>query len=711
MKIATTIILLGLISVTLFGETNIVARKDFDASEMWKPKQILDRDFWNMFFGAKYSDKKKTLRNQLYFPTASLPENMRKYLDIPAFTEVAIIPSSLTKANLRKNADGSMTLIPPDYSDWIPANRPYWLRNVYFTRLFPRFTDLRFHTEYKPDWELYKAWREKNPNFLAFYSLSEWGNNMNTLFMHLRNRYVKGGHLTPEQVDKIAETYEENPKTRRDYVNNRLRPDFDHAMKVGYNEITAMDGAWNIANLAAAWGAKLIGVETSRVYMNWQFQMMHVRGAARQFDIPWSWYAAAHATIRDKNGHSTGKGAEPYAWRRSERGGPDCGASLNSRMRVSYMAYLAGANFYQRETAEGNYWDFTAKGDDRWKPMPEGQMYIDFFNFTKKNPGRGTPYTPVALLVAHDRGTFRNPGKAFWRYAYTHGDNMLDAFICTIFPPFSASKAYRDGIEMTLLNCQYGDIFDILTPDFDDAKPFARILPAYKVAVLVGEYEKNQGMVTAMVNYVAEGGTLILNAKHLELGFNKEFTGISTGGIFQDANGKCTTLIPDKAAVIYADAAGRPLFTRNQYGKGAVIVAARHYLTQDFSADNANEVLGETINGKRKFPDIKWLLDHLHQEIVPAKVTGDIQYGFNKTAKGWWIYLFNNKGVMKTALTPQRIDNSADTVVEIEFTEMNPSAVRELFTEKQFSGKTIKVPVPAGSCRILEIVENKGLTK
>ncbi len=450
----------------------------------------------------------------------------------------------------------------------------------------------------------------------------------------------------------------------------------------------------------------MICMESARVYVNWQYMMMFYRGAARQFNIPWGWYAASHATIRNPNGAATNKGAEPYAWKRGDFGGPDCGASLNSRERVSYMAYLSGANTYARETVGGNYWDYTAKGEDRWKPAPEGQMYIDFFNFTRRNPDRGTPYAPIALLVAHDRGTCRLPGKAFWRYRYLQSDNMLDAFITTIFPPQSPMALHRKGIEMTLLNSKYGDIFDALTPDFEKSEAFARILPAYKAAILIGEYENNPGMVDAMVAYVKGGGTLILNSRHLNLKFPAGFTGVRTAGEFTDGGCKSALLKPESASVLLADKEKRPVFTRNKYGKGAVIVSAPHFLTphyDDSNEETANSVLRETVGGKRKFPHVQWLLDRLLEEVVPANVAGDIQYGFNRTADGWWIYLFNNNGVLKTALTPQKFDPSAKTMVKIDLGKLNVVSIKELMSGETFTGNRIEVPVEPGKCRILHV--------
>ena len=42
-------------------------------------------------------------------------------------------------------------------------------------------------------------------------------------------------------------------------------------------------------------------------------------------------------------------------------------------------------------------------------------------------------------------------------------------------------------------------------------------------------------------------------------------------------------------------------------------------------------------------------MDCIAPGLLPVKVEGDIQYGMNKAAGGWWLYLFNNKGVTKFA--------------------------------------------------------------
>ena len=684
----------------------LVARQDFEVAPAWQPKVFMGRDFWSILPGTRFVPQREKYGNSLYFPVASLPEPMRRHLDIPAFTEVAVKAPPVSRSDRRLNPDGSATVIPPDYRDWVPTNCPLIVSSHRFVRPLGHSLDLWTQFDYQP-YEEYGAWKARHPNFWFVHGLGEWGNNVNMLFHSLAN-YRSQGKITQETWEAFAERYMENPPDRRAYVKHRLKPDFERACAVWQGDASvqdAFDGMWNVAHLAAYWGAGMISVETARSFNNWQYQMMFHRGAARQFGIPWCWYAANHINIRDANGKTIG-GVDPWAWKTESGGGPDTGASLSSRERVYYMAYLAGANAFQSETAMMCYWDATATGEDRWKPAPEGQIYIDFYNFTRSNPRRGVPYTPIALLVPHDRGTSRLPGKAFWRYRYQHGDNMLDAFVTTLFPPVSARRMHRLGVEMTLLNSKYGDLFDALTPDFARANAFARVLPAYKVAILIGAYDEHPGMVKALTDYVRGGGTLILNARHLSLGFPEGFAGVRMNGEFTAEGYTFAALQPDGAEVLMADPSSRPVFTRNAYGTGAVVVGAPAFLTphyDDGSEARANEALTETVSGQRKFPYVEWLLDHLLDEVIPVKVTGDIQYGFNRTPGGWWLYLFNNKGVLKTALTPQKLDPAAKAVVKVDLRGLRPTAVRDLVSGDTFDGDTFALSVAPGKYRILDV--------
>ena len=52
-------------------------------------------------------------------------------------------------------------------------------------------------------------------------------------------------------------------------------------------------------------------------------------------------------------------------------------------------------------------------------------------------------------------------------------------------------------------------------------------------------------------------------------------------------------------------------------------------------------------------------------ETMPVSVDGDIQWGVNKTEKGWLVYLINNTGVIKFSDEPEEYDLSKTARVTV----------------------------------------------
>ena len=69
------------------------------------------------------------------------------------------------------------------------------------------------------------------------------------------------------------------------------------------------------------------------------------------------------------------------------------------------------------------------------------------------------------------------------------------------------------------------------------------------MAILIGEYEKNPEMLRSLINYVQNGGTLLLNVKQLQLGFSEEFVGIKVGEEFTDNDYRFNKLLPLSAKI------------------------------------------------------------------------------------------------------------------------------------------------------------------
>ncbi|MBQ9338247.1 MAG: hypothetical protein IJS14_13225 [Lentisphaeria bacterium] len=704
----------------------LTARKDHDISPVWVPKKFMGRDFRLSLPVSRYRPPEdpaeraefdaKKLNKYVYlpYPQDKLPPDVRKYLDIPAFRDLIYFVGYVDRGDVKKNPDGTYSFdLEKIARRFPPKDQPFLVSIQRFTRPISKNTRRFFFLEnFRHDPKKYEQWLAKHPNLLAIRTLGEWGNEANMLPRRI-DSFLKGEKkLTPENKAKVAEDWPNKFANRREYVEKRLKRLYDRHLEIWFNrgtEFSALEGMWCVNHLAAYWGGNNILIhETSRSLAMWQVQLMFNRGAARQFGKYWGWYAASYLTAYDSKGNWM-VDAEPAAWKRSEHWRPGYGLSKNAIERVYRMAWLAGTNMFEREDVDSNFWNRQATGEERWKPAPEGQIFIDFANFVRKNPDRGVTYTPIALLVPYDQGASRNIMNAFGKFPYLKADNMYHGFIATIFPQFPRQSAQKKGREVTLRNSKYGDIFDVLTPDFPDSTALKKTLGAYHVAILTGGYEKHPAMAEALREYVQNGGTLVLNSVQLN-NFDPSFTGVKlTGQTVKEDGYVLDKLELAGAKTLLSLKDGTPVFTAFDQGKGRVIVASPRWLVPDFpdATKEARTVMGETANGKRKFKYIRALLDKLIDELLPVEVTGAIQYGLNKTKDGWLVYLFNNEGITKFTDTPETFDPSKTAEVTVRLKAIEVGQAHDLCSGEDFpvDGGKFTVKVEPGRYRILKLVK------
>jgi hypothetical protein len=105
------------------------------------------------------------------------------------------------------------------------------------------------------------------------------------------------------------------------------------------------------------------------------------------------------------------------------------------------------------------------------------------------------------------------------------------------------------------------------------------------------------------------------------------------------------------------------------------------------------------------FPEVETLLAGLERDYFPFKVEGDCLYGANRTEKGWWLWVFNNKGVTKFTDLPHSVDNSFDVEVKISRAKDRIASVREIVHEREVpvSGGSFSWRVAAGDLAVFEI--------
>ena len=707
----------------------------FPIPDSWKPKVILGRDFWMVGTDIVHKGNKMTSTpwncipaGDSFFPLAEADPGIRKLAAMPAFYDTAK-QVWCRHDYAKKNPDGTYSLLlPPIPDNKLVTEYPLFLYGTGAVRVSlvsknynPKKSKLynldrvREHVRRyyfgKFDHKALQEFRRKHPNLLAVTGCTEWFNEASSHVFNSRFAGIeKWKMVTPEEADRIRRDYRMDDSSFKGTL-HRAQKLFDRSAEIigDASLISTFDGSRCVGHLAAYHGAGIVGCETSRIWRYWENQMICERGAARQFGRPWEWYIASYVDKYTRDGKLvTG---EYDAKRRPFRG-----MSHNLVDRTFYYAYLSGVNFIARENDYHNF--FTSW--DTWDLSIEGENYVRFFNFTKANPDRGAPYTPIALLkpaqcIEKREATLteNTPGAAMSNaFKVSIYRQYPDEYIRSRIPGFKYEPGHakqsmfnKAGFEMGLANtAPYGDIFDALTPDFPDKSAFKKIIPDYPVAILLGEYPNQPEMEKILIDYVKNGGILVLNTRQHTPGFPESLTGIRLTGKTRMADGYRIDLIePAGARIIRKMADGTALFTRNRYGKGSVIVTTPQFMIPETKEWQKQAM--KASSGELQFPYIEQLLKQLCAEVNPVKVDGDVKFGLNRNASGWWLYLFNNKGVMKMDGEAETFDPNRTVRVKIDFHKLKIRNVKELRSGRAMAVKNnrLELEIGPGDFKILEL--------
>ncbi len=683
----TIILFFLVIASSLSAAEPLVARQDFDAAPGWQLKQFSNRDFW-VFFKAPHP-----------VFSANPPESHAEVAREKVFQDCAFV-----YVNPQQKIAGEPVKIQDISQE--KSLRP----NVPFVvRYFGTRPTFKLKSSYTHDMEGYREWLAAHPDFVSFEQ-SEWDNELTQMTYWLST-------FDPEERKRIEALYPAG-KTREEFLQTAHKIHtavggffFNDSLRVAY-----MRAGWCLDHIAAEWGAHHLVLETTNTtgkdsfyHYRWQTSMFFTRGAARQYGLPWGWYAANFYNGYNSAGEWKNDQFHNYFGEGSNFGA-EKGTSQSLMEKAFYLSYLGGAIF-----AESEEWQCLMLKPYGSKAVltPFGEDLRDFHAFTVDHPDRGVPYTPVALLVPFNQGYPHWGGNSWSRFEYRSGDDMVDGCMFTVIPPWDRVTEMKKGVEGALFHSPYGDIFDVLAPD---VASFAQASGAYKAAILLGEYPDNREMAQNLIRYVENGGTLLINLKQVTKSIPESFLGIyrttfpaQTGTEVTDDNGRKFRLnAPYKfnkirlqgARAILKDDQGNILASANRYGKGQVIVTAPDYMMPVATTLEP----GPVIRGERRSEFMKYFIERFSRETLPLAVTGDIQYGLNRTANGYWIYLFNNKGLYKFTDTPQTVDAAQDATVQIDFKNLKISAIRDLRTGEPLErADKFELKVPAGDFRILEL--------
>lgn len=478
-------------------------------------------------------------------------------------------------------------------------------------------------------------------NFLAV-QLGEWG-------YYFHNLSMDEGYWRAQFGDNFdAYKHEMKPKGLAGYDTMPASKQEAYGVLRNYflTRQRAMRG-WNLSvtghshyeAYAAEWGARLIGLEVGENIAFAQSKFAFSRGASRQWGIPWSvqvspWMHGAVTTagpLRVENGNARGL---------------DAGHSLSFYTRMWLHAWFAGAAMV---TPENSLAIFFEPGEPKWRLTSHAERAKEVFAFMRDHD-RGTPYTPIAVVLDHYAGYNGFMAKPWGILNPTPGDTEItDFFEEQLFPNtdlFHAPPVDPENPEAGYLRpTPYGESFDVLL----STAP-AKTLSNYQVVLLAGDIDFDPLFVASLFDVLRAGTWVLMLPRHAE----------ALGEDFARLQGTGTVEVLD---VWENPATGRP----------AAISNAR--------------------------------LTALVDELLPVQVSGDpVQYQINRNDTGWVIELVNNEGVIKlkdqpAVLVPER-------AVSVTVTPRVEVKEARVWTDEGAEVVKLAEPVvvPAGETRFVEFV-------
>ena len=678
-------------------EGRIVAAKHFDAPKEWAPIPVMGRDLY-LLYGKGYAKINRDnpglamfehpwlevqcpFHPSTYKALETLTPEKEKWLKFPAKISEVLDPQRWHLAGMLKEFEEQYPGHPFSIVFW--GSRPI----------------CKLDETYDTDKQDFAEWRKKHPGFHSFVAFDEYDNDQNGFVWQIEQ--VKD----PVRKADLVRQYplENQPEVYLKWTDKNYGK--TKSFHFGSSELY---GLWSV-NLAtghdiARKGVKFLFYEAEHgsTASPWRWGGMYARGASRQFRIPLGWYGAIftnNSVTRDKHERHDGM----LCWPNPDQKTPkmNIGASRSLiRRNLRYGYFIGGINFCM-ECSSGCV---GAIGDDgtSWKLSPIGEDLNYIFAWNKKHD-RGVSYTPVVMLTSITED--------YQRQGYTPKNRdkvSQSAFLHTLVP----TTGIRDrqiycnpetGFEGNMWNSEFGELNDVLCPDAGQpADEFLAALSTYPAAFLIGHHNPNTADIAAISTYVSGGGTLFCSYDQVCDGLVGEgAAGVrfgdekASGGklLLDENNAKVEEFkdaysfhkgTPTTAAPLLKDELGNVVAYVNPCGKGRVVTVTCGRMLPDemfpLKMDWWNDKRASTTvaSGERTFPIVHYLLKRVQKDVMPIAVEGDIQWGLNKTAKGWMLWLINNNGIIKYALEPEEFDLTKTATVTVDLKSLKGCDVTDI---------------------------------
>lgn len=503
------------------------------------------------------------------------------------------------------------------------------------------------------------------------YCAGEWGNGLLT----------ESGSVSPYGVKAVSTFYPNPPKTREEAyerIQEHLKLTYIAASPDSNDKLlTSMNCFYPWHHYAGEAGFKNLGTEIGVTAPGYQFRLAMNRGAAKQYGTTWfvdfsSWSAGDDGEfILDYN-------VENPEW--ESYSSPTGGHSINLVERSFLLSYMAGADAV---IAEGGQHIAYYTRDEDAELTPYGEVCKKINEFAKKYSDMGTAYTPYAIIldkyhgmgIGNGRGVAVNPDQPIFGNLFyaDEEDEFTYSIFDTILWKGALSADVYDNEEDVMANTKYGDTFDCL---LQNASP--ELLDTYSVLIFSGNIELSDEELDNYVNYVKNGGNLVINTAYVHL-----FDSLDVE-LPDDMNNQNYVEVPYGDGIFYV------------YGKGGL---------PEISYD-ADGKMQFTYCGDWKTGGLGLILDKLHGEYMPFAFSEEIGYSVSVKDGYMYLYVFNNEGVSKENNKPTVIDETKAVELTVEYTgDHSVLSAEDIYNgyNVELSGNTFSIDLEAGGMAVIEL--------
>ena len=373
-------------------------------------------------------------------------------------------------------------------------------------------------------------------------------------------RYIGGyaGQMLPVSGDRFEQYL--NFQRHFEYMCNELGNRMSTLVSLNFGHHFLKEGVYTT-----------IGAETAQALPNGQVYYAWIRGAGKQYGVPWFGNASVWNRWGWKSYSGTGDGP-PH--------GPTHGTSLNLLKRLMYSHILYNSVFVGFESG----W---FEGDGL---SPIGRIQQAAKQWVREYGQPGVMITPIALMTdffsgwSFPRHLYTGHVYRVWgNLPYDKGDYLMDDVLDMLYPGYQDASYYHDETGF-ITPTPYGDSADCLLSDAP-----LWLLERYPVLVIAGTLPEDLELRDKLKAYAEDGGHLVITGGTLAK-FPEGLAGISVSGspvrvdkgqavgdVTEDHPFDAYPISAPPEARILAGKADAPLAVEAPMGKGTITVIASPY--------------------------------------------------------------------------------------------------------------------------------------